>query len=320
MRGAWCGSTTAQSAAIAQPAAAARSGPPPLNVPFLAAAFLVQYPLMIVFPLLLGWWLRRRYAAGWGIFSAGAATFILSQVVHLPLNWALGLLGGGRGLASWPLVPMALAAGLSAGICEEGARWIVLRFFLKRVRSWHGGLQFGAGHGGAEAIIFGVLALLALIQMIVLRSLDPSTLNLAGATPGQVQAQVAQYWATPWTMSVLAGAERVFAIILQIALASLVVRAVARRQPLYLLAAIGLHTVVDFWAVWAARTAGATITEIGVAVFALFGLWLIWRLREAAPTPEPAPAPTPAPTAADLTARVLTPEELARRAEASRYE
>ena len=108
------------------------SGPPPINVPFMLSSVLIQYPLMIFFPLVLGWWIRRRYGVGWGIFLAGAATFILSQIVHLPLNWALGLLGGGRGVALWPLAAMALVAGLSAGVCEEGARWIVLTFFLKQ--------------------------------------------------------------------------------------------------------------------------------------------------------------------------------------------
>ena len=103
---------------------------------FLLSSVLIQYPLMILFPLALGWWIRRRYGVGWGIFWAGAATFILSQIVHLPLNWALGLLGGGRGVALWPLAAMALVAGLSAALCEEGARWIVLTFFLK---------QFAAG-------------------------------------------------------------------------------------------------------------------------------------------------------------------------------
>ena len=101
-------------------------------MPFLLSSVLIQYPLMILFPLALGWWIRRRYRVGWGIFWAGAATFILSQIVHLPLNWALGLLGGGRGVALWPLAAMALVAGLSAALCEEGARWIVLTFFLKQ--------------------------------------------------------------------------------------------------------------------------------------------------------------------------------------------
>ncbi len=247
-------------------------------------------------------------------------TFILSQIVHLPLNWALGLLGGGRGVALWPLAPMALVAGLSAGICEEGARWVVLTFFLKQVRRWDQGLQYGAGHGGVEAIIFGVLALASFVSMIALRSSDLSALNLGGASAAQAQAQMAQYWATPWYMSIVAGLERVFAITLQIAMALLVVRSVARRQPLYLLAAIGLHTVVDFWAVWGAGTLGMVWVEVGVAVFAAFAFWLILRLKEPSPEPESAPASAPALTAADLTPRTLSAEDLAHRAEASKYE
>ena len=310
----------APAAQTSQPAATVPSGPPPLNVPFILSSVLIQYPLMIFFPLVLGWWIRRRYRVGWGIFFAGAATFVLSQIVHLPLNWALGLLGGGRGVALWPLAALALVAGLSAGICEEGARWIVLTFFLKQVRRWHQGLQYGAGHGGVEAIIFGVLALISFVSMIVLRFLDPAVLNLAGAAAEQAQAQMAQYWATPWYMSVLAGLERIFAITLQIAMALLVVRAVARRQPLYLLAAIGLHTAVDFWAVWGAGTFGTIWVEVGVAAFAIFAFWLILRLREPLPEPDPVPVLAPNITAADLSPRTLSAEDLARRAESSKYE
>jgi len=314
------GGASVNTVQTSQPAVAVPSEPSPLNVPFMLSSVLFQYPLMIFFPLALGWWIRRRYRVGWVIFWAGAATFILSQFVHLPLNWALGLLGGGRGVALWPLPAMALAAGLSAALCEEGARWIVLTFFLKQCRRWDQGLQYGAGHGGVEAIIFGVLALISFISMIVLGFLDPAVLNLAGAAAEQAQAQMTQYWATPWYMSVLAGLERLFAITLQIAMALLVVRAVARWQPLHLLAAIGLHTAVDFWAVWGMGTLGAVWVEIGVAVFAAFAFWLILRLKEPVPQPEPAPISAPAITAADLTPRTLSAEDLVRRAESSKYE
>jgi uncharacterized membrane protein YhfC len=295
----------------------------PLNVPFLLTALLIQYPLMIVFPILLGWWLRRRYGVRWGLFGAGVLTFIASQVVHLPLNWALGLLGGGRGVALWPLVPMALVAGLSAGICEEGARWLTLRFFLKRTRGWRAALQFGAGHGGIEAILLGLLAMLTLIQMIILQSLDPSAVNLPGATADQVRAALAAYWGNPWYMPAVAGLERICALVLQVTMAVLVMRSFTRCNIGYLLAAIGVHTVLDFWAVWAGRTIGVLWTEAGVVVLTLAAFGLILRLKEAPSAPESAPTvthPVPAPTSATLTPRVLSSEELARRADESRYE
>lgn len=316
------GSAPAAGIATTTPPQPAPSGPRPLNVPFVLASALIQYPLMILLPILLGWWIRRRYQIGWKVWLIGAGTFIFSQVVHLPLNYALGLLGGGRGVALWPLIPLALVAGLSAGVCEEGARWLVLTFLAKRVRSWRAGLQYGAGHGGIEAIIFGLLALVSFVSMIVLRSLDPALLKLAGATADQVQAAAAQYWATPWYVPIVGGLERMFAITLQITMALLVVRAVARKQIAYFLAAVGLHTVVDFWAVWGARTFDGLWVEAGVAIVAAACFWLILRLREE--TPAPAGLPTEpaelAPSAVSLAPRILSAEELARRVEESRYE
>jgi uncharacterized membrane protein YhfC len=311
-------------APVAPTAAAASSaapaGPPALNVGLLVAAFAVQYPLMLVMPILLGWWLRRRYGVSWAIFGVGALTFIASQVVHLPLNWALGLLGGGRGVALWPLAAMALVAGLSSGVCEEGARWLVLRFFLKRARGRRPALQFGAGHGAAEAIIFGLLALLTTIQMIALRSRDLNAVQLPGATADQVRAALGQFWAQPWYMPAVAGLERVFALMIHIALAVLVMRSFTHRNLLYLAAAIGVHAAVNFWAVWAMPKVGALWVEVGVAVMALALLWLTTRLHDKPAEAAAVAAETSAPTAADLKPAALTAEELARRANASRYQ
>ena len=317
------GGGTAAPAPTPAPAVAtteASSAAVPINIPLLLTTFLVQMPLMIGFPLLLGWWIRRRFGIGWGVFGIGALTFIASQVVHIPLNYALGLLGGGRGVALWPLIPLALVLGLSAGICEEGARWIVLRFFAKKTRGWRSGLQFGAGHGAAEAIIFGVLALVNVVVIIALRTANPAALGLSGTPADQLAQAQSAYWSTATYLPVLAGLERVLAITLHIALATLVMRAVTRNRLGYLMAAVGLHTLANAWAVWAMQTAGMWATYAGLLAIALFCLWLIWRLREAPPAAEPEPAPVPIPTSSDLAPRALSSEELARRAEASKYE
>ena len=292
----------------------------PLGMGLLLSSMLVQLPLMLLFPLAVGWWIRRRYGVGWAVFGAGTLTFIVSQAVHLPLNWALGLLGGGRGVGTWPLLPMAIAAGLSAGICEEGARWLGLTFAFKHIRSWSQGLQYGAGHGGIEAIIFGLIVLVNVVAMIALRSLPPSMLGVSGAAADQLRSAVDAYWKTPWHMPVLAGLERVSAITIQIALASLVVRSVARRQPVFLAAAIAAHTAVDAVAVWGARTLSPIWVEVIVVGFAVLAFWLIVRLREEPPGPVTEVMSEPASTSASLTPRTLSDEELARRAEASRYE
>ncbi len=293
----------------------------------VASTLLVQLPLMLVFPVLLGWWIHRKYGIGWGVFGAGALTFIASQIVHLPLNWALGLLGGGRGVALWPLVPVALVAGLSAGICEEGARWLALRFFVKKARGWSAALQFGAGHGGMEAIIFGVLVAVNLLAMLLLPTLGLERLGLPAAAAEQVQAAAKAYWQSPWYLPVLGGLERVAAITVQIALAVIVMRAIVRRQLAYLAAAIAAHAAVDASAVVAAAKIGLVWTEVVVWAFALLAFWVILRLKEIAP---PAAAPGGVPPAPEASApslqmvgrdsEGLSDAELERRIEASRYE
>ncbi len=301
--------------------AAEPAAPPPakVNVPMLLSALLIQAPLMVIFPFALGWWIRRRYGIGWRVFGAGVLAFVGSQIVHLPLNYALGLLGGGRGVALWPLPLMALVAGLSAGVCEEGARWIVLRFFLRKTRGWRSALQFGAGHGGAESVIFGLLALLSLLSMLVLSSLSPTTLGLPAATSGQIAAARSLYWSSPWYLPIVGGVERLFAIAIQMALTQTVMLSFTRKNLAYLLAAIGLHTAVDFWAVWAGPKVSTFGLEAGVAVCAAASLLLILRLREPAAA-STSPTSTTAPTADDLAPRELSPAELARRAEESRYD
>jgi uncharacterized membrane protein YhfC len=267
--------------------------PPTLPLPLLLTAFLVQLPLMIVVPLLLGRWLRRKFDVGWAVFGVGAATFVASQIVHLPLNWAVGLLGPPRGLGLLPLPVLAVAAGLSAGLCEELARFVALRFVYRRARGYHAALQFGAGHGGVEAMILGALVALTLVSMLALRFLPAATLKL---TPDKAEAAAtaaAAFWATPWYMFALGGLERVFALTSHVLFTVLVMRTVTRGQPIWLLLAVLAHAALDAVAVWSVRSLGAVATEGIVAAFAVAALVLIVAMREPRPAPAAAPAGAP---------------------------
>jgi len=52
----------------------------------LAAAHLLNGLLMIAIPLILGVVLARRWRLSWGLFGVGAATFVASQLLHIPFN------------------------------------------------------------------------------------------------------------------------------------------------------------------------------------------------------------------------------------------
>jgi uncharacterized membrane protein YhfC len=203
----------------------------------------VQLPLMIVLPILLGLAGKRWMGEPMSVWLLGALTFVLSQVVHLPLNFALGLLGPPRGVALLPLPVVGAVAGLSAGVCEEVARFLSLRFLLKERRKWQTGVQFGLGHGGIEAIVFGVLAALGLVNMLLAPYAEKMGLSLDDQASLRHAAR--QYWEMQWSLPVLAGYERVAAIVFHVGASTLVLRGVVRRHYGYLVAAILLHAALD---------------------------------------------------------------------------
>ncbi len=267
----------------------------------LIITYALNFILMILLPLLLGWFLARRYGLAWRLFIVGGLTFILSQVFHIPFNIGLttafkqGLLPSVP--PAWSLPFNAVVLGLSAALFEEFARYIVLRTTLKDARSWKKALMFGAGHGGIEAILLGLLAGMTYINMIVLRQ-NPALLNSLSVEQLQLaQQQISSFWAAPWYMSMLGAVERVFAIIFHLSAAVLVMQVFLRQQRRWLAFAIGWHWLLDGLSVYVVGRWGALATEGVLAVLTLVSLGIILSLR----TPDPRPqAPPPAEPAFDL--------------------
>ena len=115
-------------------------------------------------------------------------------------------------------VLFAILLGLSAGVFEETARFIAMRYIMKQ-RDWLSGFLFGTGHGGIEAVIF-------------------------------VGIPAFQYVFSPFAITFgdqffIGGIERFFAIILHIGLSIIVLQAVVHKKIYYLLVAILIHTLVN---------------------------------------------------------------------------
>lgn len=252
---------------------------------------LFELPIMIGLPLVLAWQIKKRTGASYALWAFGALTFIGSQVVHLPLNWALGLLAIGNvhllELGFLPLPEFALAAGLSAGLCEELARYVTVRLLLRRRRLDFGdALELGAGHGGAEAMIIGALAAIAFVLMLGVKWFPGLAAHLG--SPGALRGAADQYWTMAWSAPLVAGLERVSAIAAHLGMNVLVVRAGVERRLRWLVLSILAHTAVDAYSVWAMRTLGIAWTEIGVAVGGAALLAAAFAMRKslgAAPSP-----------------------------------
>jgi uncharacterized membrane protein YhfC len=249
--------------------------------------------LMIALGLGLGIALTRRYRLDWRLYFAGALTFIGAQLLHIPFN-ALTLNPWlAREGMEGNLLPAALALGLSAGVFEEVARWLVLRYWARDARTWHTGLLFGAGHGGVEAVIFGVLALLTTIRILGLHGVDLATVVPADQLP-LAEAQVAAFWSAPWYAILLGALERAIALAFHLSAALLVMQSFLRRNIAWLFAAIAWHTALDAVAVYASQTVGPYLTEGILLIFALLSLAIIHVLRPAGDvTPEDDAAPPP---------------------------
>jgi uncharacterized membrane protein YhfC len=238
--------------------------------------------LMIGLPLALGWLLAARHGLSWRLYVIGSVTFVLSQVAHIPFNM---LLLGGAVLppaGQWPLPVLAVTLGVSAGLFEETARLLVYRFWIRAARSWSDAVMFGAGHGGGEAIILGVLAAVATINLLVLGDRDLAALELSPEQLAALRAQLEAFQNAPWYASLLGAVERVFAITFHVAAAVLVLQAVRRRNPMWLIAAIIWHATLNAVAFVVQNLAGSLWAEGALGGLTLISAGMIYALREPA--------------------------------------
>jgi len=241
----------------------------------LSVAYVVSFSGMILLPIAAWIYFTRRFSLSWKLILAGGLTFIASQVLHVPL-----VLGMGSFLQRTPLLVNAIILGLLAGIFEETARYILFKFILKRTRTWKEGVLVGLGHGGTEAVILGLLAALAFVNMTVYRNTDLSTVPSIPAD--QLEAakeQVAAYWSAAPYVALLGFAERIFAMSLHLSLSVMVLYAIANNRPLWFWLALLWHAFVDAVAVYLAQNIDVLAVEGVIGVMALISLWIMFVMR-----------------------------------------
>ncbi|MBN2499398.1 MAG: YhfC family intramembrane metalloprotease [Anaerolineales bacterium] len=287
-----------------------------LKVPEAIFPFLNPF-LMLAMPVALGIYLARRFKVEWHLFFVGMLTFVGSQVLHIPFNaFVIKPVEVNSGwefaAGSLQLALIALVYGLSAGLFEETARYIVYRRWLPQARRWRDGLMFGAGHGGVEAMITGALVLISFLGFLVARNADPVTLT------AEQLAAVQQYWSLSWYDYLLGALERFSVICFHLSAALLVLQAVVRNNIWWYVAALLWHAALDFVAVFASQTWGAYVTEAILLAMALVSLGVVFALRKTDELPGAPPDAAPPP---ELTPAALGPEEVtAEKLEDSRYD
>jgi uncharacterized membrane protein YhfC len=274
--------------------------------------------LMIGIPVTAALLIYKRGKSGFRPIWIGAAVFILSQVGHIPFNQflmvpglrALGVdLAAQGGISLWVL---GVAAGLSAGVFEEIARYFALKFWLKKDAHTLLPLKYGIGHGGVEALLVGGLALTALVQVLVLRG-DGVIAALDSEQVALIQSQLQAYWAIPWQQSLLGAWERSSGMMFHVGASILVYKTVRSKKPIYLIAAVLGHTLLDTFAVVAVQQLDLVLMEAILFVFAAGWLYWAWRIREIDPDEG---LELPVPDQVQISAAQVTTEQI----EETRYD
>ena len=238
--------------------------------------------IMLILPIVLVVYLTRKFSLSWKLALAGALTFIVSQIFRIPVVYGLTALFQSGAIsipAAWTAVFNAIVLGLLAGIFEETARWILFKSGIKNTKTWNEGVLVGAGWGGVESFLLGLVGIATIANMVAMRNADLAALGVPAEQLELVKQQVAAFWSTPIYMAFMGAIERVFAICLHLSLSVMVLYSVVYKKPMWFWIALLWHALVDAVAVYFAPIVSTLAIEGIVGVFAAISLWIMFTMR-----------------------------------------
>ena len=217
--------------------------------------YLVSGALEILAPLGLGYAMRRRLGVSWRWFYVGGVMF-LASLIRFPLNRYVSSVVLTQGYG-YTLTTFILAAfpSLTAGVFEEGARYIAYRYVIDE-HSLKNGLMYGAGHGGIESIFIVGVNVLTLGVLLLVNPL---------MIPRQLLESITL---SPAYLPLVGLYERLGAMTVQIGLSVMVLEYFRKRDVRYLVGAVALHFLVDFVALATMRY-GWVYSELAITAVAL---------------------------------------------------
>jgi uncharacterized membrane protein YhfC len=243
----------------------------------LVASFALSVLINLALPFVVATFLARRCRAPWRWWFLGVGVFLVFQVLtRIPVMVVIQRLPAVRQWLAEP-VPFwsfLVMAAFTAGLFEEGGRWLALRFVVPPAeRRLSTGLMLGAGHGGLEVLGVGLLQLVALISYVALMVAPADSIAAAGPQVAEAKSQFSSVLA--WE-PLLGAWERVCALAIQIGLSVMVLNAF-RLGPRWWWFALAAHTLVDFTSI-AALTLGTQYLGPVWAKIATEGLVMVYAL------------------------------------------
>lgn len=182
-----------------------------------------------------------------------------------------------------------LYGGMAAGLFEELGRFLLFTWLLKKFHDYKGGISFGIGWGGIEAVV--VVLMIVVPNIIFAYMINAGTFesSLAGQIPADQLAAMKESVLNQGISFYLLGClERFFAVFLQIAFSLLVLIAVVKKKFTYVIYAIFIHAAIDFPLVFfqTGHLKNLLVIEIYVAIAGLLSFVFIKKARNMLPNAE----------------------------------
>lgn len=240
-------------------------------------------------PVVLALWLVRKYHAKWSTILVGAVAFVVAALVLESMVHQIVLNGPHGEVIKGNTLWYALYGGLMAGIFEETARFLVMKFYMKKREpdTTLPGVAYGVGHGGAEVLMIlfmGMISNLVMALMINSGQADALLAKTPEASQAALQAQFDQLVNTKPGTFLIGVWERISAIVLQISLSVIVWTGVRKGGKwLWLFPfAILLHATVDGCLVPLTKSVGMVPIELIVSAEAIAVAALAWLIARKA--------------------------------------
>ncbi len=250
----------------------------------IVAMIVLQILLVVGGPLLLAWWVHRRFGASWSSWGWGALTWTVSQMLlRIPLLAVVTIALRGRFADMDPDTAFwinLVVLTISAALFEEVGRYLVMRYLGKNVRDWKEGVMFGAGHGGIEAIL--LVGLTVAVNLVLILAGERILAMIQNASPDQVEIlrqQIESLRTMAWWMPFLSVWERALAIVFHISASLLVLRAVVHGEQKWLWLSVLWHTFLNAAALLAVRYTNPVATEGILTVITVLAVVIILRSR-----------------------------------------
>ena len=238
-------------------------------------AMVVVAVVTILLPVILVIVGKVKLGAKLSSFFIGCGVFFVMALVLEQILHAVVLTITGTKLSD-NIWLYALYGGCAAAVFEETGRWFAMKHFLKKNLDFPNAVMYGIGHGGFEAIVVGGITYIGnIVSALSINSgmMEKSLQLMDAPTKQQTYTALQSLWTTPAYQFYLGGAERVLAVVLQIALSLIVFKAVKSGQKKYIAAAYLIHFAVDFTIVLCGHYFPLLVAEVILLAAVAVVLW-----------------------------------------------